>query len=283
MELKPIPKRYKEILKLIHDRVWLSIEDILPIIPNIKYARRVMGKLTNEKFIKCVRFPIFNKTGPGSNFYSLLKKGYQELFSTTYGFKEHKFVSGTNLLHYYIINSVLTGFLVISHQFADLKSSFLTEKQIRSENNFFRYFFHIEKKYQVNLAYPDFILCLSDGIDKSLFFGEVDTGTEVISSDKRQAKTIQNKFKTFAFFKEHNIFKFFNTHFDYDFEDFTYLHITTGNETRIANLAISCDLSNVLITSAENIYPKNNYENFFKPIWRNVQTNKLQNIIGGVV
>lgn len=280
-------ERWRNILHLLYNRTWISIMDINALfISNIKYCRRVMNVFLKNHWVKQIRCPIFNQKGPGINFYALQKNGSKKIYSNK-RFKEPKTPTSVNLLHYYIINIFLTGFKVLSKQYPELKVESITEKQLKEHNDFFSYFYDTSSSMQ--FAIPDFVLTIGDGVNKLLFIGEVDACTETISNNFSRAKTIENKFKSISAYRENKIYNFFNKCFNYEFPDFTYLHITTGNAQRLEHLVSVCkcigNLDDVLITTAEQIYPEkiiNNkgnvsfsYNKLVSPVWIRVGDNDI--------
>jgi len=219
-------KLYHDILKLCHERNWISIYDIVSLfIPNIKYARRTMSKLTKLGWIQTIRCPIRPQKGQGLNFYSLTREGIKRIDCYCKKYKPPKIPTGTNLLHYFIINTFLTGFKVIQQKFPGFKVQSLSDKQLQIKNRFYNYAKYHNDETQIVM--PDFALSLGDRNRQILFIGEADTCTETICSPVKRVRTIENKFKSVREYLDNNIYGFFNEFFDYEFQTFSYLHITT--------------------------------------------------------
>lgn len=282
--------RRKEVLHLCHERTWVSIYDIVALlISNIKYARNTMLFLKRQGLVKLVRCPIFEKTGPGLNYYALTRKGIGVIAPNRGKQYEAKMPTSVHLEHHHIINIMLTGFQVLSQLHTSLKVETLSEKSLQRDNEFYEYAL---KYCSSQIIIPDFVLCIGDDDEKMLFLGEVDTCTETLHSKKENARTIENKFKSVREYKNENIQNFFNKIFNYNFSHFSYLHITTGDENRIKKILKMCnDIEDVYICQDKQILPqivkdkkgqvKLSYKNLISPVWYKSGTdnNSLHSIL----
>ncbi len=287
--------RRKGILQLCFNRTWITINDVVSLfIPNMKYAHRFMSKLDNDGLIKTVRVPMFNKKGKGYNFYSLSKEGCKELLGNNKGYRNPIIPTVTHLYHHYLINTFLTGSLKLSVKFPELISTSISEKELKKNNEFYSYIYErVENPESFLKAIPDFIFSIGTKDKQKLFIGEVDTGTETVKSASYSAKSIERKFDTMLLYQQYGIIDFFSKLFNYSFNSFSYLHVTTGNLSRIryinavANKVIG-DEFDVFITSDDLILPviikdaSIDYSSIISPVWykcRNTFNEKKQSVL----
>lgn len=249
-------KRHINILRFLSQRSWPGIIDItLLFIPNLKYARRVMSSFCKKQWAIQLQCPLFNQKGPGLKFYALTKKGGSRIGLIL---RDPRPPTGINLLHHTIANSILTGFEILSGHYPGFVVQILTDRQLRQDSGFAANFI------------PDFALCLGDGKTKRLFLGEVDVCTETLSERNSSAKTIEQKFMRLS----DDFLGYFSASFSYQFEDFTYLHITSGGPERIKHLEALCRNieAKILLTTAKNILPVKQekgycYDSLLAQIW----------------
>lgn len=270
-----------DILFLISRRTWVSIEDICSLcVPNIKYARRVMRRLIENRLVNHVRCQLFiDRKGPGLNFYSLSKLGAKTIGIERYN--EPQTPTSTSLLHYYGISTLISAFQYFSNCSTDCKTKYLTAKELQIENAFQTYFYECrDSETTENFIIPDFVIGFSSGCFSKLILGEVDTGTESIYSKTDNARSIENKFRSVAAYQRLQIHNFFCEILESDFDTFTYLHITNGGPERISKLVNACKsvtgIDNIRIAPVNSILPtravekgklKISYEEIFKPVW----------------
>lgn len=262
-KLKPLSLKWRNILRHIHSLSWATLSNITPVhISNYKYARQILTRLTNDKYLFKVTCPLFPHTkGSGMNFYTLDTKGFKEINGSARGFKRRHVPTSVNLLHTYIANIFHTGLQSQKQFHADT----LTEKEILEKESFYKYFLeNYDKQNPVSFAIPDFAFLLRTENKTQLFLGEVDTSTENITSAKQFSKTIYHKFESFDYYFNNSIFKYFESRFDSEIHDFIYLHVTTGKKDRITTISQLCQQLDiqvpVLITTASKLYPKINYD-----------------------
>jgi hypothetical protein len=230
MEAIRINQRWKNILALLSERTWVSIEDILIIIPNLKYARRVMRELMNLGLVKHTQCSLpFQSRGPGMNFYAL-KKASERFFDSQ--IKEPKLPTSTHLYHFYITNFFLTGFNALSKSHNGFLSDKIAEKELRSMCHEFSY----SEFSSQRIAIPDFALSIGSREYRRLFLGEVDTKTETISNDSADSLTIANKFDSITRSAKKGLLEKLSATFSFKFSEFSYLLITSGNNARINNI-----------------------------------------------
>ena len=241
--------------------------------------------MIEAEFIKHVQCQIINGTkGPGMNFYSLTSEGYQKIGLETSKYREPKNPTSTNLLHYYLCNVFFTGFSVIAKSYDGLSCQYLTQRQLFDGNHFHEYYLSKTPASLHDLfALPDFILCLSNNKTRILYIGEIDCSTESISASAHQVKSIERKFKSFSIIKMHDIQKYFNDIFGYDFDGFVYLHVTSGTNSRLSSIASLCQkeslysIDEILLALADDIWPNVeinksgrlsiSYDNLLSNVW----------------
>lgn len=260
MEIIRINHRWKNILALMSELTWVSIEDILPIIPNKKYARRVMRELISKGLMKHTQCSLpFQSRGPGMNFYAL-KKTAERFFDTP--IKEPKIPTSTHLFHFYITNTFITGFKVLSNIHNGFTVNCAAEKELRSIcQEFNRTDFSSDKT-----AIPDFAICISVGTNHRLFLGEVDAETETISS------TIANKIDSIKRTCYRGLLDKLSDKFSFPIKSFAYLHITSGDESRARKVIIEAKNSSpkfpVYVSCFDSFYPYyNSYEKLIERVW----------------
>lgn len=239
-----------------------------------------MRRLIENNLIKHVRCQLFiDRKGPGLNFYSLTHHGAKYLDLEQ--FIEPVNPTSTNLLHYYGINTAISAFDHFSNKASDFHTDYLTAKEIQIDNAFFTFFNEIRgKNNDFQFIIPDFIISFGTYTKNKLIFGELDTGTEPIHLKKNASKSIENKFKSIAGYQSLNIQNFFQPLFKFNYDSFTYLHITNGSSKRIHHIIKICqslaNLKNVYVTDINSILPIRSikkgklflsYDQLFAPVW----------------
>lgn len=273
--------RKQGILHLCYYRTWISVLDVVSLfIPNIKYACRYMNKLKNDGLIQIVRVPMFDKKGKGHNFYSLTRNGFKEISGTAKGYKTPVIPTSTHLLHHFIINTFLTGVKSLEKQFPELITSSMSEKELKLNNEFYSFIYeNVDDPDKFIKIIPDFVISIGNKNNRKLFLGEVDTCTETVKSASFSSKSIENKFKILKQYMEYKIIKFFSSLYNYNYVNFSYLHITTGNLSRIKyinNVAkkILSDEIDLYIGNSDDLIPnledEVSYSSLISPIWYKV-------------
>jgi hypothetical protein len=233
--MRRINKTWRDILSFLHDRSWVSIEDIQALFYlNLKYARRVMNEIVKLEYVKFVQCNLEeNKKGPGRKFYALTKKGFRQYFSSTDMFSEAKILTGTGYYHAHIVNTILTGLLVLSRKYPGLNIESVGEKEMR------RICSKLQNKNLVGLSIcvPDFIFRITDGNNSRLYLAEVDANTETISNDNKYSISIKNKFDGIKNTVSLGLIETLSEKFSAKLEGFIYLHIAASGLNRISNIA----------------------------------------------
>ena len=261
-----INHRWKTILALISERSWASIGDILPIIPNLKYARRVMRDLSRLGLVKHTQCSLpFQSRGPGMNFYAL-KNSASRFFDSP--IKEPKIPTSTHLFHFFITNTFLTGFQVLSQINDGFVAYGIAEKELRSMcQEFHKTEFSLQRT-----GIPDFALCIGARNTMRLFLGEVDVETETISNECVDSNTIANKFDSIKRTCKLGLLEKLSARFSFTFNNFSYLHVTSGDESRVKKVIQAVKNSNPsfpVYVSCFNSFcsPAESYEKLIERVW----------------
>jgi hypothetical protein len=234
------------------------------IIPNLKYARRVLVKLINKDLVKSVQCSMpFQSRGPGLNFYALRTQA-SRFFDTSV--REQKIPTGTHLYHFYITNTILTGFKTLSnnHQGFEVKSA--AEKELRSMCHEFQQSDFSSKKTGV----PDFALAIGSKDKMRLFLGEVDAKTETIINSADDSNTIANKFDDIKRTCKLGLLDKLSKYFSFEFSNFSYLIITSGDESRAIKIINDSD---ILVACFSDI--KDSCEKLIERVWYSTKNNSV--------
>lgn len=160
----------------------------------------------------------------------------------------------------------------------DLRFKYMKDVHLRDASIFEEYL--KENGNLLKVMFPDIVFCLSNNENKKiLFFVEVERGTISINSDK--STSIIEKVEVMSEYFDHYVYKFFNEVFNFDFQGFRYLIVTSGNEKRIRKIREQTDKLNqdtgfVWITTSNQISDKG----VFNKIWSkaDIKENELHSI-----
>jgi hypothetical protein len=265
MQAVRINHRWKNILSLMSERVWVSIEDVLPLVPNLKYARRIMRNLMNLGLVKHTQCSLpFQSRGPGMNFYAL-QSSASRFFDTP--INEPKIPTSTHLYHYYITNTVLTGITILSNTHDGFVVNCAAEKELRSMCQEFNKTDFSSQRTGI----PDFAFCIGTKDRSQLFLGEVDAETETISNKAVDSNTIANKFDGIKRSAKLGLLKTLSNKFSFDFTKFSYLIITSGDESRAKRIieeTVKCNPTFPVYVSCFADF--NSYEQLIERVWYSI-------------
>lgn len=245
----------------------------IPFFTNAQVASRRLKILREKGLLYHIERPS-NKAGRSEYAFYLSEKG-KELIANK---QEIQKVALKELGHTLLINEFIMS---VRKELlgTDFNFEYVKDLQLREASQFENF---LETNGQfLKVMYPDIVFCISNKENKKiLFFVEVERGT--ISIDSNKTTSITEKIEVMSEYFDHYVYKYFNEIFNYDFQGFRYLIVTTGNNRRVKKIKecvskLDQDLGFVWITSTNSI----NEKGVLKNVWQtaNKKDNKKYSIL----
>lgn len=264
---KRITERDLKILKFIGCEMGFALTSHVTIqyFTNSKVASRRLKVLREKGLLYHVERPS-NKAGRSEYAFYLSEKGKKLITDK----KDIHKVALKELSHTLLINEFVMS-IRKELKGTNFNFEYVKDLQLKEASQFESYL--DDNGHFLKVMYPDIIFCISNNENKKvLFFVEVERGT--ISIDSNTTTSITEKIEVMSEYFDHYVYKYFNEVFDYDFQGFRYLIVTSGNISRVKKIRecvsrLDQDLGFVWLTSTNSI----NEKGVLKNVWQTANKN----------